>query len=150
MWQGPSPKIGVVLVLTVHGEAGGASFFQAGELLVPEVPAPRTLIDVAADGADVPDLWRADFSRRIGDCRIHPAGIGVLGELRERHRRANPHPAVRRARNRAVQTLHVDQALGLGDVVLHHRQEIHPAGERKELAALRSKRRDRFFSRWRR
>src|SRR5205085_1658299 len=42
---------GVELVLARDREAGGASLLQAVELLVAEIPAARTLIEIAADGA---------------------------------------------------------------------------------------------------
>ena len=50
----------VELVLAIDGEAARAALLQAVELLVPEVPAARPLHQVAADGADVADLRRAD------------------------------------------------------------------------------------------
>ena len=51
---------GVILVLAVHGEAARAALLVADELFVAEVPAARTLVDVAADRALIADLRRAD------------------------------------------------------------------------------------------
>ena len=54
----------VVLVLTGRREAPVAAFLETNEFLVAEVPAARPLIDVAAHGARVSDLRRADFAGR--------------------------------------------------------------------------------------
>ena len=85
----------VVLVLAVHGEAARAALLQAVELLVAVVPAARTLVQVAADRADVADLRRADFFRRLRQSGIHPRGLRVGREIRERDRRADAQSAVR-------------------------------------------------------
>ena len=54
-------------------------------------------------------------------------------------------PPSERLRDRLVEVLDVDEALRLRDVVLHQREQVHPAGHRQELAALGAERRDGFF-----
>ena len=62
----PVAEDGVELVFSFRREAPVTALLVADELFVAEVPAPRTLVDVAADRALVPDLRRADFDRRTG------------------------------------------------------------------------------------
>ena len=71
----------VELVLAVHGEAARAALLQAVELLVPEVPAARTLIQVAADGAGVANLRRADFPGGLHERGIESRDVGVRDQL---------------------------------------------------------------------
>ena len=134
MWQGPSPKIAWILVLAVHGEAARAALLQASELLVAEVPAARTLIEVAADGAGVADLRRADFGRRLGTSAGYilraSAWAASSASVTAAPIRSPPSGVLR---DRAIEILDVDEALGLGDVVLHQRR----AGPCRRRAAAR-------------
>ena len=134
----------VVLVLALDGEAPRAALLQAVELLVAEIPAARPLHDVAADGAHVPNLRRADFIRRGGQRREQLSCRRVLGEIGELDGRADPEPAVA-GRNRRIEVLEIDDPLGRDDVVLHQAEEVHAAGHRQEAATLGRERGDRLF-----
>ena len=63
---------------------------------LPEIPAARTLVDVAADRAGVADLRRADFARRGDHGRIQPLDLRVLGQVDDLHAGADLQPAARR------------------------------------------------------
>ena len=138
---------GVVLVLAIHGEAPRAPLLEARELLVAEVPAPRALREVAAYRPGVANLRRADFLGGLHERGVLLRGLGVLDELDERDGRADAQPAVGRCRDRLVEVLHVHQPVGLGDVVFHQAEKVHPAGDRQDLAPLRAERGDRFLLR---
>ena len=46
MWQGPSPKMAWLLVLTVNREAARATLLEAVELFVAEMPGNAALVQV--------------------------------------------------------------------------------------------------------
>ena len=89
MKLGPPPRMALNWFSPGDREAGGAALLEADELLVAEVPAARPLIEVAADGALVADLRRADLDGRRGDRRIHLGDLCVLGQVVDGHRRAD-------------------------------------------------------------
>src|SRR5207244_5766898 len=77
----PAAEDRVELVLAGGGEALAAAVFEARKP-VAVVPAPRPLADVAGQGGDVADLWRAhavgglrqDRRRMIG-CRLRDSSV---------------------------------------------------------------------------
>src|SRR5262249_57314118 len=87
---------GVVLVLAGRREAAAAALLEADEFFAAEVPAARTLVDVAADRSLVADLRRPDFARRDRHRRIESAHLRVLGEVDDLHRRTDLQAAARR------------------------------------------------------
>ena len=121
------------------------ALLEADELLVAEVPAPRPLIEIAADRPLIADLRRADFDRRRDDRGIQPRDVGVLGQIDHLHGRADPQAAVDRGHRRLERALHVDEAIGLRDVVLHPRQQVLAAADRQRLLELRRERGDRVL-----
>ena len=130
MKLGPSPKMAWNWFSPGDREAAVAALLEADELLVAEVPAARPLIEVAADGALVADLRRADFDRRRGDRRIQPRDLRVLGEVDHLHRRADLQAAVDAASIVASSAfLTLTMRSGCGDVVLHPRQQVLTAAD---------------------
>src|SRR5438105_10183598 len=89
----------VVLILAVDREAARSALLVADELLGAEVPAPRTLVDVAADRPLVANLRRADFDRRRVDGGIQAADLLILEEVDDLDRRADLQSAVRQRRH---------------------------------------------------
>ena len=63
------------------GVAGVAAAEPARQVGMPEVPAPRLLAEVAADGAHLPQLGRGDRARRRGQRRV-PLGDAGVGRER--------------------------------------------------------------------
>src|SRR5689334_21076644 len=92
---GAAAEDGVELVFTLRRETPVAALLVADELLVAEVPAARTLVDVAADGSLISDLRRADFDLLGRDGRIQAADLGVLRDVDHSHRGPDPQAAVR-------------------------------------------------------
>src|SRR5689334_9466016 len=85
---------GVVVVLTVLREAMRAAFFAAMEIFRAEIPATRTLHQIASDRRHVADL-RSGNSR----CSFGQGGILLLDgrmffDLRERDQRPDAEPLV--------------------------------------------------------
>src|SRR5207248_5686936 len=85
----PVAENGMELILTRGCETGVAALLEADELLVAVIPAPRPLIDVAADSALIADLRRADVARRFDERRIQLRDLRVLGEIDDFHRGAD-------------------------------------------------------------
>ena len=84
---------GVILILAVDGEAAAAAAPQAALVVGAEIPAARTLQDIAAEGGDGADL-RARRSRRgVGQRRVALAHDRVRGHLLERRQRADAQTA---------------------------------------------------------
>src|SRR5262245_44370919 len=79
----------VVLVYAVSGVTLSAAFEQADHVLVAEIPAPVALAKVAAERAHVADLRPADHARRGGERRELLAQLGVFGNARQLHHRAD-------------------------------------------------------------
>jgi hypothetical protein len=76
-------KDGVKLVFANDRKAGLASVFEARKP-VPKIPAPRTLADIARQGADIPDLRCRDACRCFGQHRVLAANRRLLAESVER------------------------------------------------------------------
>ena len=124
------------LVFTGRREAAISAFLEADEFFVPEVPAARPLIDIAADSSLVADLRGTDFSRRCHDGRIFSSDVVILCEIDDLHGRANLQSAVRRGSDcRFQRILHVHEAVRLMDVIFHPGQQILAAGNRHRHAA---------------
>src|SRR5262245_9476166 len=87
---------GVELVFTCGREAAAAAFLVAVELLVPEVPAARTLVDVAANCSLVANLRSADLAARSNDRRVKPRNLRVGHQIDDSKRRTDLQSAIRR------------------------------------------------------
>ena len=126
----------VKLILAGRREAAIATLLEADEFFIAEIPAARTLIDVAADGSGVPDLRRADLSGSRGKRRIRPRDLLVLDQINDFHRGADLHASVRSARHRRFECiLDIHDAVGLLDVILHSCEQILSARERQRRPA---------------
>ena len=71
---------GVELILARRREAGVPAFFVADEFFVAVIPAPRPLVDVAAQRALIANLRRSDLACGFDQRRIHlrdVAGVAV-------------------------------------------------------------------------
>src|SRR6185436_14523862 len=58
-----------------------------GEILAPEEPAARPLVDVATERTEVADQRRGDAQRSLvqqGECLLHVRGLGHFGQRRGR------------------------------------------------------------------
>ncbi len=145
MWHGPLPKMAWYWFSPSTAKHREPPFFRQSNSslrkyqqrgrwfrLPPTVPAFRI--------CGVPTSSAACDERRI-----HLRDVGVGGELGERHRRADAEAASRRPPDRAIEVLDVDEPVRLRDVVLHQREQVHPAGQRQELAPLGAQRSDRFL-----
>src|SRR5689334_4901614 len=83
----------VVLVLTVRGVTLRAALIQTVDFFEPEVPATRTLAQIAADSAEIANLRRRDRVRGFRQTRKTLAHARVLFEFSQRHERADRQPA---------------------------------------------------------
>src|SRR5437879_866528 len=79
----PATEDRVELVLTREREALIAARLVAGES-VTEVPAPRTLCDVAGNRSDVANLRRRDTARGFGEHRVLLLDCRMLADVVER------------------------------------------------------------------
>src|SRR5262245_34807160 len=73
----------VILVLAVQGEALGAVFEQAFDVLVAEIPAAVALAEIAAEGAHVANLRSADHAGSSRQAGKDAAKNFVIGDGRE-------------------------------------------------------------------
>src|SRR5215471_15449047 len=106
----------VKLILAGRREAAISALLEADEFFIAEIPAARTLIDVAADGSGVPDLRGSDLSGSRGKRRIRPRDLLVFDQIDDLHRRADLDASVRSARHgRFERILDVHDAVGLLD-----------------------------------
>ena len=69
----------------------------------------------------------------------------MLGDIDHLHRRANPQATIDGRDRRLQRPLHIDEPVGLGDVVLHPRQEVLAASDGQRLLELRPERGDRVL-----
>ena len=83
---------GVELVLAGSGKAPVAAMLVARKLL-PEIPAPWSLAEVAGDGTDVPDLRRGRGPGGFGQNLVLARDKRVRAELAKRDQAANADPA---------------------------------------------------------
>src|SRR5262245_59376609 len=108
---------GVVLVLAVHGKAARSALLEADELLVPEVPAARALVEVAADRSLIANLRCADETGSVEQRGVKTPHLCVRGEVDDPDGRSDLQAAVGRGGDRPVErALHVDNGVGLRDV----------------------------------
>ena len=91
------------------------------------------------------NLRRADFLRGLRERGMQIHGVGIRRKRVERHRRADTKRAIRRSRDLPIEVLDVDEPLGLGDVILHQAEQVHPAGKRQDAPTLGRERRDGLF-----
>src|SRR5262249_25505880 len=77
---------------------------------------------------------------------IQTLDLGVLHQIDDFHRRADPETAVwSRDRRRVERAFDIDEAVGRRNVILHAGEQVLPAGERHGDAAGQLERRHRFF-----
>src|SRR5207249_10891288 len=101
------------------------------ELFLPEVPAARALIDVAADASLVADLRRTDGARRLHQRGIKLAHLRMIREVRNLDRGPDLHAAIGRGDDSRVErVLDVDDAIGLVEMILQAGQQVLAAAER--------------------
>src|SRR3954469_8055638 len=58
----------------------GPAFLQAGDMRISEIPAARTLREIAAKRCEVADLWRRQTQRGCRDARISRGEARVRGD----------------------------------------------------------------------
>src|SRR5262249_61765404 len=101
------------LILAGRREAAIAALLEADEFFIAEIPAARTLIDVAADGSGVPDLRRPDLSGSAGERRVQARDLLMLQKINYLHRRADLHASIGSTHSRRFKSiLDVDDAVG--------------------------------------
>src|SRR5512146_2979158 len=83
----------VVVVLTGGGETCVSAFAQAVEVAT-EIPAARTLAEIASDGALVAQLWSGDRMCGFGQHGIAFADCRMRGDLGKRGHRADAETSV--------------------------------------------------------
>jgi hypothetical protein len=79
--RAPAAEDGVVLVLAALGVALLPALLAAVVVFEAEVPAARSLAEVAADGAEVSDLRGRDGGRRLGKAGELGANLGMFFDL---------------------------------------------------------------------
>ena len=106
-------------------------------IVVPVVPAPGPLAEVAADRAHVADLRRADLAGGHREQRRLLLHERVLDDVREQSRRADAEPAgPARMPCSSFEVPDVDKPLGRGEVVLHLAEQVGAAGDQRDLAVF--------------
>src|SRR5438270_12284658 len=83
----------VILVLALLGEALLASCAPAVELLVAEIPAARTLQQVAADRGHIADVRRGRVQRGIGENFVALPDYRMLGDGGQSHHGPEAQPS---------------------------------------------------------
>src|SRR5262249_29051363 len=120
------------LILARRREAAIPALLETDEFFIAEIPAAWPLIDVAADRSGVTDLRRSDLAGSGGKHGIQSGNLLVLEQIHDLHGRADLHASVGSAHGGGFERiLDVYDAIGLLDIVLHSREQIHAARERK-------------------
>jgi hypothetical protein len=125
----------VIAIVAMPGEAHVATLFQAMHIAMAIVPAARFLGEVAADGAEIANLPRANVSSSLLNAGENLFEFGVIFKFRNRDIRADgPHLAaaldfVQRQR------FDVHEDFWLGDVLLHFAEKVHAAGQITAISA---------------
>src|SRR5438552_4861182 len=112
-----------------------------------EIPAARTLAEIAADRGDVANLRAAGLDEGLGECRIVFLDAGILGQISECCQRADAQ-TLRTGRNTAeiFDVFNIHEPLRGDDVVFHQSEQVGSAGKDFGIAPGRSQQADRLRS----
>jgi hypothetical protein len=126
----------VIVVLAERGEAGVAAVLVAG-IVVPVIPAPRPLTQVAANRAHVANLRRADLASGHRQQRRLLLDDGAFRDLDQQRRGADAKTGGGGADPlQLLEPTDRHQAFGRGEIVFHLAEEVRAAGEEHDLAVL--------------
>jgi len=78
----------------LRSRQNSAALLQADNFFQPKIPTAGPLAEVAADGAEIANLRRADRVRGLGQSWKIPAHVRIFLELIERDQRADPQAAL--------------------------------------------------------
>src|SRR5260370_19084921 len=125
----PAAQYRMVPIQTAERVPLVAALLQEVHVGISEVPAPRTLQNISADGREVANLRRSRLARRVsnrGELRAQPRILRNFAELASR---ANPHLTRRPELDsrKLFQTLKIHQRRRRGDILLRKIKHIDPA-----------------------
>jgi hypothetical protein len=123
-------KNGVILIFSAGYQRFTAGVLREQAEAITEIPAAGTLAEIAGDRSHRSHLRAGDTGRGLRQRGIVP-GDGAMGaQLLDRNQRAEGHTLLDRADAlQLAYAFHVDQTLGLLDVILQQREQIGAAGE---------------------
>src|SRR5438034_2125437 len=95
-----------------------------------EIPAARTLAEIAADRGHVANLRAGGFNESLGERGIVFSYTSILGQIAQSRKRTNAQ-ALRAGRYAAqiFDVFNIHQPLGSDDVVFHQSEQVGSAGE---------------------
>ncbi len=133
----PAAEDRMELILSVGRKTGVPAVLEAGKI-IPEIPAPRALADIARQRADVPDLRRRDAAGRFRQNAVLLTDDRVLAERVKRDQPADVQPAG--CLRHAIETfdgLQVDDHVGCDDALLREPEQVAAASRRTTPPARR-------------